>query len=62
MRGIFERDVHNREQKESRAMEALKQLYRSTTERMRQEDMERQESEQVLMGVVERLVDHIVEC
>lgn len=43
-------------------MEALKQLYRSTTERMRQEDMERQESEQVLMGVVERLVDHIVEC
>ena len=52
MRGIFERDVHNREQKESRAMEALKQLYRSTTERMRQEDMERQESEQVLMGVV----------
>jgi hypothetical protein len=62
LKRIFEQDVREREEKEGRSMAALKGLYKGAMERIYSEERQREESEKMLMAVVEQLVTHIIDA
>jgi len=62
LKKIFEGDIHGREEREGKSMDILRAMYRRTMERVWGEEREREDGEKLLMGVVEQLVEHIIEA
>lgn len=61
LKQIFEADMRERDEKEKQAMAALKRIYKTTMDSLSVEEAERSSNEKMLLGVVEQLINRIME-